>query len=49
MGAAIAIATWGGVKLDKMTETIKPIFTIILSLTGVFAAIYVALKDFIKK
>ena len=48
MGSVIAVAVWGGVKLDKLIETNKT-FTIILSLTGVFAAIYVALKDFIKR
>ena len=49
MGAVIAITVWGGVKLDEMTGNEKPIFTIILSLFGVFTAIYVAIKDFIKK
>ena len=49
MGAIIGIAAWGGVKLDELVETNKPIFTIILSLLGVFAAIYITIKDFIKK
>ena len=49
MGAVIAVAVWGGVKLDKLIGTDKSIFTIILSLLGVFTAIYVAVKDFIKK
>lgn len=44
----ILITTWGGVKLDKLTGFKTPIFTIILSLLGVFVAIYVAIKDFIK-
>jgi F0F1-type ATP synthase assembly protein I len=44
----ILVTTWGGVKLDKLTGTEKPVFTIILSLLGVFAAIYTAVKDFIK-
>ena len=44
----ILITTWGGIKLDKLTGTTKPVFTIILSLLGVFAAIYTAVKDFIK-
>lgn len=44
----ILITTWGGTKLDKITGFEKPVFTIILSLLGVFAAIYVAIKDFIK-
>ena len=49
MGIIIAVAVWGGVKLDSLTETNKPTFTIILSLLGVFTAIYVAVKDFIIK
>jgi len=48
MFGIILITTWGGVKLDKLTGTDKPVFTIILSLLGVFAAIYTAVKDFIK-
>ena len=49
MGGVIAVAVWGGIKLDKLAGTDKQIFTIILSLLGVFVAIYVAVKDFIKK
>lgn len=48
MVAIIAIATWGGIKLDKISGFEKPVFTIILSLLGVFGAIYSVLKDFIK-
>lgn len=48
MIAIILITTWGGTKLDKLAATDKPVFTIILSLLGVFAAIYTVLKDFIK-
>ncbi|HAM08850.1 MAG: hypothetical protein A2X05_11350 [Bacteroidetes bacterium GWE2_41_25] len=48
MGAIIALTTWGGIKLDKLTGFETPVFTIILSLLGVFAAIYTAIKDFIK-
>jgi F0F1-type ATP synthase assembly protein I len=48
MIAIILITTWGGVKLDKISGFEKPVFTIILSLLGVFAAIYTVVKDFIK-
>jgi F0F1-type ATP synthase assembly protein I len=41
--------TWCGVKLDKYLKLSTPVFTIILSLLGVFAGIYVAIKDFIRK
>jgi F0F1-type ATP synthase assembly protein I len=48
MIAVILITTWGGIELDKLAKFQTPVFTIILSLLGVFAAIYTALKDFIK-
>jgi hypothetical protein len=48
MIAIILAMTWGGMKLDKLSGFERPVFTIILSLLGVFAAIYIALKDFIK-
>jgi F0F1-type ATP synthase assembly protein I len=48
MIAIILITTWGGVKLDKISGFEKPVFTIILSLLGVFAAIYTAIRNFIK-
>ena len=44
----ILVTVWGGVKLDKLTGWHTPVFTIVLSLLGVFAAIYIAVKDFIK-
>lgn len=44
----ILISVWGGRKLDTLTGINTPIFTIVLSLLGVFAAIYTAVKDFIK-
>lgn len=45
----IAVMTWLGVKLDKVLGLSTPVFTIILSLLGVFAGIYTAVKDFIKR
>jgi F0F1-type ATP synthase assembly protein I len=48
MVAIILLTTLGGVKLDKLTGWQTPVFTIILSLLGVFAAIYFTVKDFIK-
>jgi ATP synthase protein I len=48
MVGIILITTWGGIKLDKLLNFEKPVFTIILSLLGVFAAIYTVVKDFIK-
>jgi F0F1-type ATP synthase assembly protein I len=48
MVAIILLTTLGGRELDKLTHFSVPVFTIILSLLGVFAAIYTSLKDFIK-
>jgi ATP synthase protein I len=48
MVGIILVTTWGGIKLDKLLGLGNPVFTIILSLLGVFAAIYTAVKDFIK-
>lgn len=44
----ILLTTFGGIKLDKLTGWETPVFTIVLSLLGVFAAIYVSIKDFLK-
>jgi F0F1-type ATP synthase assembly protein I len=44
----ILVTTWGGIRLDKLTGWETPVFTIILSLLGVFAAIYFSIKDLIK-
>jgi ATP synthase protein I len=48
MIAVILITTWGGIQLDKLFKLQTPVFTIVLSLLGVFAAIYTAIKDFIR-
>jgi F0F1-type ATP synthase assembly protein I len=48
MLAIIFVLTWCGIKLDKLLGLETPVFTIILSLLGVFAGIYTALKDFIR-
>ena len=43
----ILLAVWGGLKLDEKYNEEEPLFIIILSILGVFLALYVALKDFI--
>jgi ATP synthase protein I len=48
MGVVIGLAAWGGKKLDAHYQNSKPIFTIVLSLIGIAAALYLVLKDFIK-
>jgi len=49
MAGIILLTTFGGVKLDKITHRETPVFTIILSLLGVFAAIYISIREFLKK
>lgn len=48
MLAVILIGVFGGQKLDEMFENTNSVFTIICSLLSVFAAIYIAIKDFIR-
>jgi len=45
----ILLFYWAGSKLDERGTNEKPVFTAIFSLLGVFAALYITLKDFIKK
>jgi F0F1-type ATP synthase assembly protein I len=47
MVVIILITSLGGVKLDKLADT-KPLFTIILSLLGVTAALWLVIKDALK-
>lgn len=48
MLAVILAGVFGGQKLDDVFAMEKPVFTVVLSLFAVFAAIYLAIKDFIK-
>jgi F0F1-type ATP synthase assembly protein I len=48
MAATVLLLTLGGIKLDDYLNT-KPLFTIVLCLISIVAALYLALKDFIKK
>jgi F0F1-type ATP synthase assembly protein I len=48
MAATVLLLTLGGIKLDEYFNT-KPVLTIILCLISIVAALYLALKDFIRK
>ena len=41
--------TYAGIKLDEWLNLKFPIFTLVLAMASVFLAIYVFIKDFIKK
>jgi len=47
MAGIILVTVWGGVKLISLQVAYSR-FTIVLSLLGVTAAIYTAIKEFIK-
>ena len=49
MFAIIGVGIFGGVKLNQWIGIKFPVFTILLSILSVAAAIYAAIKDLIKK
>ncbi len=49
MAAIIFLGTWGGYKLDQYFNFESHVLTLILSILSVFLAIYITIKDFIKK
>jgi hypothetical protein len=48
MAIIIGLGTFGGYKLDQLLGLKFKIFTVILALISVIAAIYYAVKDFLK-
>ena len=48
MMAIIVAGAFGGLKLDQWLST-RPVFTVILSIVSVFLAIYLVVKDLLKK
>ena len=48
MAVIIGLSSFGGQKLDNYFNNKQPVFTIILSLFGIFFALYLVLKDFIR-
>ena len=48
MIAIILASVWIGTKLDEKLQKENPLFVIFFAILGVFTALYVALKDFIK-
>lgn len=49
MGIIVLAGAFGGIKLDKWLDFKFPVFSLILSILGVALAIYIAIKDFLKK
>jgi len=48
MVAIILAGVFGGTKLDELADT-KPLFTVVLSLISVTAAIYIVIRDLLKR
>jgi len=44
----ILLFYWAGSKLDERGANEKPVYTAILTVLGVFAGLYIVLKDFIR-
>lgn len=49
MFAIIGLGVYGGYKLDQWLEIGFPVFTVLMSIISVAAAIYTAVKDLLKK
>lgn len=48
MAAVIGLGVIAGIQLDKISGIAFPLFTLVLSLGAVVAAIYLSIKDFLK-
>ena len=49
MMVVICLGVFGGIKLDHWLKFGFPVFTLLLSVLAVFVAIYLSIKDIIKK
>ncbi|MEI8203921.1 MAG: AtpZ/AtpI family protein [Bacteroidota bacterium] len=49
MGVIIFAGTFGGLTLDAYLKWKIPVFTVVFSLTSVAVAIYIVIKDLLKK
>jgi hypothetical protein len=45
----ILAGVFAGIKLDKWTMWKFPLFTFVMSIAGIALAMYIAIKDFLKK
>jgi len=48
MIAIILVAVFGGIKLDQIVRWEFPVFTLVLTILGVFISMYYAVKDLIR-
>jgi len=48
MLAIILVGVFGGMKLDQIISWDFPVFTVVLSILGVFGSMFFAVKDLLK-
>ena len=49
MGITIFLGVWGGMKLDQYFQLKIPVMTLICSLLGVVLAVYIVIRDVLRK
>jgi F0F1-type ATP synthase assembly protein I len=49
MGLTIFLGVWGGIKLDQVFQFEKPAMTLVCSLLGVITAVYIVIRDVLRK
>ena len=49
MAVTIFLGVWGGMKLDSYFQFNTPVMTLICSLSGVTLAVYIVIRDVLRK
>jgi len=49
MAITIFLGVWGGIKLDQFFQFETPVMTLICSLLGVVLAVYIVIRDVLRK
>ncbi len=49
MAITIFLGVWGGMKLDQSLQFEKPVMTLVCSLLGVVLAVYIVIRDVLRK
>jgi len=49
MAITIFLGVWGGIKLDQFFQFEIPLMTLICSLLGVIMAVYIVIRDVLRK
>lgn len=49
MAMTIFLGVWGGMELDQSLQFEKPVMTLLCSLLGVILAVYIVIRDVLRK